>query len=50
LGLICLEKCVTYPEDFERREGEDGVAGAVFEGESEEEENYLGDVGDEEVH
>ncbi|CAG8957894.1 hypothetical protein HYFRA_00000234 [Hymenoscyphus fraxineus] len=38
------------PEDFEGGEGEDGGAGGVFEGEGDEEEDYLGDVGDEEVH
>ena len=37
------------PEDLERGEGEDGDAVGVFEGEADEEQKDLGDVGDEEV-
>ena len=39
-----------YPEDFKGGEREDGGAVGVFEGEGDEEEDYLRDVGDEEVH
>lgn len=39
-----------YPENFDGGEGKDGVGIAVFEGEAYEEEDDLGDVGDEEVH
>lgn len=37
------------PEDFEGREGEDGDTIIVLEGETDEEEDDLGDVGDQEV-
>lgn len=38
------------PEDLDGGEREDGVVVIVFEGEADEEEDDLGDVGDEEMH
>jgi hypothetical protein len=37
------------PEDFDGREGEDGVAVEIFKGEADEEEDDLCNVGDEEM-